>query len=76
MRSSWAALPAIGAALMLAVPAGAAQTDILISVCTGDGIRLVALAHEPPEGQSKHNCQKACHALCGRKKGTRKGTQR
>ncbi len=63
-------MPALGALLMLATPASALpQAMQLVSLCTGDGIRTIAL---PADGEGerppKADCGKACHIGCDRKK--------
>lgn len=60
---------ALGAALMLGVSGFPAQGSArMMSLCTEQGIRLVAIPDAPGQPKAPNDCAKACHALCERKR--------
>lgn len=74
MRSRLSALPASAALLLFAAPAEALPPPMrVVSLCTKEGVRSVAVPMEDKAPIPAGDCAKACHMACERKKARRGG---
>jgi|CXWL01.1.fsa_nt_gi hypothetical protein len=61
---AWIAVAALG----ISGPSLAqSNSPMPVSICSGDGIRIIALPNAPVKGD-RDKCAKACHATCERKR--------
>ncbi len=61
---AWVAVAALGISNPLSAQS---NSPTLIGICTGGGIRMIALPSAPAQDE-RGKCAKACHATCERKR--------